>query len=135
MIKKRSVKSIALLLGLMMALTGCGNQADEVYEENIELLEPVNTVSNVEIASKRDLYQTTILSAAVFPTTTEYSFTVGTNVIRLREIIIQAPANGPCAIRNACATISGGMNHESQNHTRLHRMQAEKLRHNQKQEE
>lgn len=80
MIKKRSVKSIALLLGLMMALTGCGNQADEVYEENIELLEPVNTVSNVEIASKRDLYQTTILSAAVFPTTTEYSFTVGTNV-------------------------------------------------------
>ncbi len=67
-------KMMAACLCLMCFLSGCAGESKETVSENIELLEPVNTVAEFEKAAYRNLYDVDMYSASVFPFVEEYAF-------------------------------------------------------------
>ena len=74
MIKKQGM---CLLLAALMAfsLVGCEQEVQETTNvNNIELIDPVNVASNVEKAAYRNMYDSKLYAATVYPTITEYSF-------------------------------------------------------------
>ena len=73
MIKKQGI-SLLLSAMLVFSLCSCGQTEVETTGKNIELLEPVNVTTNVELAARRTLYDSEIYAATVYPTITEYSF-------------------------------------------------------------
>ena len=74
-------KSITLLLigSLVLSLAGCGetNSQPVASGQQIELIEPVNAQQSYEIASKRNIYGSTIYAATVIPYIEEYSTETG----------------------------------------------------------
>ena len=74
MIKKKNI-CLLLIMSLMLSVCGCSDTTQEVTGETVELIEPMNAVANTEIAAFRNLYDTTIYSAIVYPQVVEYAFT------------------------------------------------------------
>lgn len=74
MIKKKNI-CLLLIMSLMLSVCGCSDTTQEVTGETVELIEPMNAVANTEIAACRNLYDTTIYSAIVYPQVVEYAFT------------------------------------------------------------
>ena len=63
----------ALLLG---NLCGCAmsNQAEEIQQEEIELVEPVGVAVSYDVAMPRDLYEAEVYSCVCAPAVTELSY-------------------------------------------------------------
>lgn len=73
--RRKSVISLLLIAGCILSLTGCGGQTTAAGEKNnqqIELLEPVNTETTYEVASLRNLYGAAVYAASVVPYIEEY---------------------------------------------------------------
>jgi len=64
----------AFFLCLVCAFSGCAQAEKETVSNQIELIEPVNTVAEYEVAAYRNLYDVDIYSASVLPYVEEYSF-------------------------------------------------------------
>lgn len=73
MIKKNRI-CLILIMSLVLSFCGCQAEIVEVAGENIALVEPVNAAASTEVAAYRNLYDTTIYSAYVYPEVTEYAF-------------------------------------------------------------
>lgn len=72
MTKKKIALFMAVLLGI--SVTGCGS-SELIHSSNtIELIEPVTSTSNVEAAAYRDIYNSNVYSANIYPYTEEYSY-------------------------------------------------------------
>lgn len=77
MMKKRGMagKGItAVFLCFSCFFSGCAGKGAEAVSENIELIDPVNSVAEYEVAAYRNLYDVEIYSASVLPYVVEYSF-------------------------------------------------------------
>lgn len=80
MIKRKRI-SMFLIVSMLLSFSGCGTETVEpVAGESIELIEPVNVAASTEIVAYRNLYDTAVYSAAVYPEVTEYSFSKGVQV-------------------------------------------------------
>lgn len=64
----------AAFLCLACVFSGCTPAEKEALSKEIELLDPVNTVAEYEVAACRNLYDVDIFSASVLPYVEEYSF-------------------------------------------------------------
>lgn len=64
----------AVFLCLACVFSGCTPAEKEAVSNEIELLDPVNTVAEYEVAAYRNLYDVDIFSASVLPYVEEYSF-------------------------------------------------------------
>ncbi len=73
MIKRKGI-CLLLIASMVLSFSGCGTEAVTTTGETIELIEPVNAAASTEAAAYRNLYDTTIYSAIVYPEVTEYSF-------------------------------------------------------------
>lgn len=71
---KNSRRIVYLILILAMFISGCGSLETSGENGKIALLEPVNDSSDWEVAAYRNLYDTKIYPATVYPYTEEYSF-------------------------------------------------------------
>lgn len=69
----KKIKSMCCLL-LTLSLCGCAGSGQEMGEEDIVLLDPVNTAAEYEEAACRTIYDVTVYSGSVFPYVAEYSF-------------------------------------------------------------
>lgn len=67
-------KFFCLMLILSVGISGCGSEEALKEEEEIALLEPLDSSEGWEAAARRNLYDAEIYSATVFPYTEEYSF-------------------------------------------------------------
>ena len=72
MIKKWQ-KWIMIQLSLMLTLTACGKEAEDVGAD-ITLLEPVGAVLNYETVAYRNIYDVQTFSGGVYPVVTEYAY-------------------------------------------------------------
>mgnify|MGYP003308235868 FL=1 len=72
MIKKWQ-KWIMIQLSLMLTLTACGKEAEDVGAD-ITLLEPVGAVLNYETVAYRSIYDVQTFSGGVYPVVTEYAY-------------------------------------------------------------
>lgn len=80
MIKRKSI-CMFLIVSMLLSFSGCGAEVTEtVTGETIELVEPVNVAASTELVAYRNLYDTAVYSAIVYPEITEYSFDKGVNV-------------------------------------------------------
>lgn len=73
MIKRKGI-CLLLIMSLLLSMAGCKAEPVEVIGETIELVEPVNAAASTEVVAYRNLYDTTIYSATVYPQVTEYAF-------------------------------------------------------------
>ncbi len=72
--KKRGKWGLAAL-SMALFLGGCnGSEEQQAFAENIELIDPVNTVAEYEEVAYRTLYDVEIYSASVLPYVAEYAF-------------------------------------------------------------
>lgn len=67
-------KIVCLLLIAAVAVSGCGSEEAPMEEDEIVLLEPLDTPERWEAAARRSLYDAKVYSAAVYPYTEEYAF-------------------------------------------------------------
>lgn len=74
---RKSKGIVCLILVLTMVFWGCGAETPPEAEKEIALLDPVDDPGGWEAASRRNLYDAEVYSAAVFPYTEEYSFDAG----------------------------------------------------------
>lgn len=77
MMKKRGMAKqgiTAAFLCLTCIFSGCAEAGKETVSEKIELIDPVNTGAEYEVAAYRNLYDVEIYSASVLPYVVEYAF-------------------------------------------------------------
>ncbi len=74
--KKRIAMKIALFMAALLgiSITGCGSSDVLNSSNNVELIEPVTSTSHVETAAYRDIYNSKVYSANIYPYTEEYSY-------------------------------------------------------------
>lgn len=72
--RKSKKLSILLIMSMVLSLCGCASQSQEVSSTTIELVEPVNAPASIERAAYRNLYDTEVYAATVYPQVAEYAF-------------------------------------------------------------
>ncbi len=97
MIKRRSI-CMFMIVSMLLSFAGCGKAAVMTTTDSIELLEPVNAVASTEIAMSRNLYDTTIYSAIVYPQVTEYSFSKDVQVAGYAAFLGEEVSEGEALI-------------------------------------
>lgn len=72
--RKIGIRMFAVMLAFACTAVGCGSAADNIAEEDVQLIDPVGASVSYETASLRNLYDSQVYSASVCPYVEEYSF-------------------------------------------------------------
>lgn len=69
----KKVTAVGTALALLAAVcAGCGEETQQVWQEDVELLEPTGVAAGYETAARRNLYDAKVYSALVCPYVEEY---------------------------------------------------------------
>ncbi len=105
--RRKQGLSLLLAAALIFSLCGCNATVEEASGKEIELIEPVNAVSNTEAAAYRNLYDVTVYSATVYPVVREYSFAGETQIEGFGAFLGEKVLKGEALAYGSTETIDG----------------------------
>lgn len=105
--RRKQGLSLLLAAALLFSLCGCNGTVEEAGGKEVELIEPVNAVSDTEAAAYRNLYDVTVYSATVYPVVREYSFAGETQIEGFGAFLGEKVLKGQALVYGSTETIDG----------------------------